>query len=77
MRYFSTFSGGGGFEQGMPSNWECVGFSEVDKYCNMVLKYHFPNIKNYGDIHEIKWNDVPEFDLLVGGSPCQDLSMAG
>jgi len=55
----------------------CIGFSEIDKYASQVLKYQFPNIKNYGDIKEINWNTVPDFDLLVGGSPCQDLSIAG
>ena len=34
-------------------------------------------IHNYGDIKKINWNTVPDFDLLVGGSPCQDLSVAG
>uniref|UniRef100_A0A6H1ZU23 Putative methyltransferase n=1 Tax=viral metagenome TaxID=1070528 RepID=A0A6H1ZU23_9ZZZZ len=55
----------------------CIGFSEIDKYANQVLKYRFPNIKNYGDCKTINWSDVPDFDLLVGGSPCQDLSVAG
>jgi len=77
MKYFSLFTGVGGFEQGIPEDWECIGFSETDKYCNMVLKYHYPNIKNYGDINEIKWNQISDFDVCVGGSPCQDLSIAG
>ena len=77
MKYFSVFTGAGGFEQGMPSDWECVGMSEIDKYANMVLRYHYPNIKNYGDINAINWNEIPDFDILLGGSPCQDLSMAG
>ena len=55
----------------------CIGFSEVDKYASAVLKYKFPNTKNYGDIKTIDWKSVPDFDLLVGGSPCQDLSVAG
>lgn len=59
------------------SNAHCVGFSEIDKYCNQVLKYRFPNIKNYGDCKKINWSEVPDFDLLVGGSPCQDFSIAG
>lgn len=54
-----------------------VGFSEIDKYASAVLKYHWPNIKNYGDITKINWSEVPDFDLLTGGSPCQDLSIAG
>lgn len=55
----------------------CVGFSEIDKHASAVLKYRFPNVPNYGDITKINWADVPDFDLLVGGSPCQDLSVAG
>jgi DNA (cytosine-5)-methyltransferase 1 len=54
-----------------------IGFSEVDKYASAVLKYHWPNTKNYGDITKINWSEVPNFDLLTGGSPCQDLSIAG
>src|SRR3990167_11059667 len=55
----------------------CVGFSEVNKYASQVLKYHYPNVKNYGDCKTINWPEVPAFDLLVGGSPCQDFSIAG
>lgn len=55
----------------------CVGFSEIDKYASQVLKYHYPNIKNYGDCTKINWSEVPDFDLLCGGSPCQDFSIAG
>jgi len=55
----------------------CVGHSEIDKYASAVLKYNYPNVPNYGDISKIDWNTVPDFDLLVGGSPCQDFSIAG
>ena len=55
----------------------CVGFSEIDKYASAVLKYQFPKIQNYGDITKINWPTIPDFDLLVGGSPCQDFSVAG
>uniref|UniRef100_A0A6H1ZID1 Putative methyltransferase n=1 Tax=viral metagenome TaxID=1070528 RepID=A0A6H1ZID1_9ZZZZ len=55
----------------------CIGFSEVNKYASQVLRYRYPNIKNYGDITQIDWSTVPDFDLFVGGSPCQDLSVAG
>lgn len=106
MKYFSVFSGVGGFEIGIrraydlstaerkqPGRLEndrasnqqkpmgtqplCVGFSEIDKYASAVLRYNFPGIQNYGDITKIDWDTVPDFDLLVGGSPCQDLSVAG
>ena len=77
MKCFSLFSGVGGFEIGLPKDWEIVGFSEIDKYASQVLKYHYPNVKNYGDITKIRTEDLPDFDLLTGGSPCQDLSIAG
>jgi DNA (cytosine-5)-methyltransferase 1 len=55
----------------------CIGFSEIDKYAIKVYQHHFPNHKNYGDITKIIAEELPDFDLLVGGSPCQDLSIAG
>ena len=75
MKYFSMFSGVEGFGQGI--NGELMGFSEIDKYASMVLKYRFPNIINYGDCSKIRWEEIPDFDLLTGGSPCQDFSIAG
>lgn len=77
MKHFSTFSGVEGIGLGLPKDWKCVGFSEIDKHASMVLNYHYPKIKNYGDITKIKWNEIPDFDLLTGGSPCQDFSIAG
>jgi DNA (cytosine-5)-methyltransferase 1 len=77
MKYFDVFTGGGGFHLGMPNNFKCVGFSEIDKWCDAVLKYRFPDIKNYGDITKLDTKEVEDFDLLVGGSPCQGLSSAG
>jgi len=55
----------------------CVGFSEIDKYAIDIYQKHFPNHKNYGDITKIKAEDLPEFDLIVGGFPCQSFSIAG
>lgn len=54
-----------------------VGFSEIDPHASAVLRYHYPETKNYGDCTQIQWSEVPDFDLLVGGSPCQDFSIAG
>ena len=83
-KYFSTFSGIGGFELGIENAakelglaTECVGFSEVDKFTTSVYQRHFPNTKNYGDIKQINTDELPDFDLLVGGFPCQDVSMIG
>ena len=58
MRYFSSFTGAGGFDLAIPQDWKCVGFSEIDKYANMVLKYRFSDIKNYGDVNAIKWKEI-------------------
>ncbi len=67
-----------------PNDWRrgqepptCVGYSEIDKYAIQVYEKHFPDHKNYGDITKIKAEDLPDFDLLVGGFPCQSFSIAG
>lgn len=77
MRYFSLFSGIGGFELGIGSRAECVGYSEIDKYAVSVYQNHFPSHTNYGDITTIDARLLPDFDLLVGGFPCQSFSIAG
>jgi DNA (cytosine-5)-methyltransferase 1 len=77
MRYFSAFTGVGGFDMGMPSKWKCVGMSEIEKHANMVLRYRYRGVKNYGDIEKINYEELPDFDVLIGGSPCQDVSLAG
>jgi len=77
MKYLSTFSGIGGFELGIGPNHECVGYSEIDKYASAIYQKHFPEHKNYGDITKIVAEELPDFDLLVGGFPCQAFSIAG
>lgn len=55
----------------------CVGYSEIDKYATQVYSKHFPDHKNYGDITKINTEELPDFDMLVGGFPCQSFSIAG
>ena len=54
----------------------CVGYSEIDKYAVQIYQKHF-NHKNYGDITTINEKELPDFDLFVGGFPCQSFSIAG
>lgn len=74
------FSGYGGAEFGLKKagiEYECVGYSEIDKGAIKCYKQNFNNVKNYGDCSEINTKDLPDFDLLTGGFPCQDVSIAG
>lgn len=78
MRYFDTFSGIGGFTVALAElGHECVGFSEIDRYACAIYARHFPSHHPYGDITRINADQLPDFDLLVGGFPCQAFSVAG
>jgi DNA (cytosine-5)-methyltransferase 1 len=55
----------------------CVGYSEIDKYASAIYQSHYPTHHNYGDITKIDATTLPDFDLLVGGFPCQAFSIAG
>ncbi len=77
MKYLSLFSGIGGFELGAPPDWECVGYSEIEPRAIQIYQKHFPTHKNYGDITKIDPAILPDFDLIVGGFPCQSFSLAG
>lgn len=76
MRVGSLFAGIGGFDlaaerAGMEVAWQ----SEIDPKASAVLDHHWPHIKNLGDIHGIR--NPPNVDVLTGGFPCQDYSVAG
>ena len=77
MTYLSLFSGIGGFEIGIGKKGQCIGYSEIDLYALSIYRSHFPKHKSYGDVTQIKPEDLPPFDLLVGGFPCQAFSIAG
>lgn len=51
--------------------------SEIDKYAIQLTQKNHPNTKQLGSVVDIKKEMVGEIDLLIGGSPCQDLSIAG
>ena len=79
IKYLDLFAGYGGFSLGIQQviNAECIGFSEIDRFAIETYQKHFPEHKNYGDITKINPEELPDFDLLVGGFPCQAFSIAG
>lgn len=60
-----------------PLGWKPVGFSEVEPFPCSLLKQHYPRVRNYGDMTKWREWDVPAFDVLCGGTPCQGFSVAG
>ena len=78
MRYLSVCSG---IEAATSAwhglGWEPVAFSEIEPFPSAVLKHHYPNVPNLGDMNKYKEWDIGTIDLLVGGTPCQSFSVAG
>jgi len=78
MTVGSLFSGIGGFELGLERTggfktaWQC----EIDPFCLKVLAKHWPDVKRFTDIEEMK-EDIPYVDVICGGFPCQPVSCAG
>jgi|SRR3990172_3225819 len=81
MRYLSLFSGIEAASQAwMPLGWKCVGVAEILPYQSSVIKHHFPEVKNFGDVTKITDEDIKslgKIDVVIFGSPCQDMSIAG
>jgi DNA (cytosine-5)-methyltransferase 1 len=83
VRFVSLFAGVGGFDLGLEaSGHTCVGQVEIDKNARKILERHWPNVPKHDDVTTAKeWaNEIGlrgNVDLVVGGFPCQDLSVAG
>lgn len=61
-----------------PLGWKPVGFSEIEPFPSSVLKHHYPEVTNYGDMTKYeKWKINDTIDLVCGGTPCQSFSIAG
>jgi DNA (cytosine-5)-methyltransferase 1 len=57
--------------------WEPAFFSEIDNFPRAVLQHHYPDVPLHGDFTTINGDEYGHIDLLVGGTPCQDFSIAG
>lgn len=79
MKFGSLFSGVEGFGVGLErAGMECIGQVEQDKQCLSVLARHWPNVKRVTDVRKVNRRTFPvRPDLICGGFPCQDLSVAG
>lgn len=84
IRIGSLFAGIGGLELGLEAGLAATGWEaetvwqvEQNEYCRAVLARHWPGAVRYDDVRDIGISSVPPVDLLCGGFPCQDLSVAG
>ena len=81
MRMLDLFTGIGGFSLAASWVWgnelDLAGFCEQDAYCGKVLKKNFPDVPIYPDIKELRGEWFQDIDLITGGFPCQDISVAG
>lgn len=76
-KFIDLFAGIGGFRLGFEKNgFECVFTSEKDENCQQVYQNNFGD-KPFGDITLIEPKDIPDFDVLLGGFPCQPFSISG
>jgi len=74
----SLFSGIGGLDLGLErAGMKVIWQSEIDPYCCKVLKKHWPEVPNHGNIKEINWQEIQKPNIIAGGYPCQPFSQAG
>lgn len=78
MTHASLFSGIGGFDLGLElAGVETVAQCEIDDHARVVLAHHWPEVTRYHDITKLDGRDLRGVDVITGGFPCQDLSVAG
>jgi DNA (cytosine-5)-methyltransferase 1 len=73
------FSGYGGLDLAVAEvlNAEVAWHCEWDDAPSKILEKHFPGVPNYRDVSKVDFSQVEQVDILTGGFPCQDLSLAG
>lgn len=74
----SLFSGSGGFElAGSIFGIRPIWASEIEPFPILVTTKNFPEMKHLGDINKLNGADLEPVTIIAGGSPCQDMSIAG
>lgn len=78
-RIGSLFSGVAGLDMALHALFDAepAWFAEIDPAPSKVLAHRFPDVPNLGDVAAVDWSAVPPVDILAGGFPCQDVSVAG
>lgn len=84
LRVLDLFSGIGGFSLGLErtGGFETVAFCEIEEFPRKVLAKHWPGVPIYGDVRELTaerlaGDGIGDIDVICGGFPCQDVSVAG
>jgi len=78
LTFGSLFAGIGGFDLGFErAGMECRWQVEIDPFCRKVLAKHWPNVRRYKDVREVGKHNLEAVDVICGGFPCQDISLAG
>ena len=78
VKFISLFAGIGGLDLGLErTGMECVAQVEIDEFCQKVLNKHWPNVPKFKDVRDVGKHNLPTAELICGGFPCQDVSVAG
>ncbi|VEU71270.1 DNA (cytosine-5-)-methyltransferase [Mycoplasmopsis glycophila] len=78
IKFFDFCAGIGGGRIALEKNGlECVGHSEIDKYTSKTYELFFDDERNYGDLTKLNILDLPKFEFLIAGFPCQTFSIVG
>ncbi len=79
LKVLDLFSGIGGFSLGLErtGGFQTVAFCEIEPYCRAVLRKHWPDVPIFEDVTNLGMANVGPVDVICGGFPCQDISVAG
>lgn len=78
MTFGSAFAGVGGFDLGLErAGLVCQFQIEIEAFCRRVLTRHWPHVARHEDVRAVVARELVAVDVLCGGFPCQDLSIAG